>query len=66
VLTSDVPPERRGAWFTQKVREGVQVTISHPKIIETGIDLLNHASLIFLVRQKKSWVDSGSGSLPSE
>jgi len=25
----------------------VQVTISHPKIIETGIDLLNHASLIF-------------------
>ena len=29
------------------MREGVQVTISHPKIIETGIDLLNHASLIF-------------------
>jgi hypothetical protein len=47
VLTSDVPPEKREAWFTQKVREGVQVTISHPKIIETGIDLLNHASLIF-------------------
>jgi hypothetical protein len=25
----------------------VQVTISHPKIIETGIDLMNHSSLIF-------------------
>ena len=47
VLTSDVPPERREAWFAQKVREGVQVTISHPRIIETGIDLLNHSSLIF-------------------
>ena len=47
VLTSDVPPEKREAWFAQKVREGVQVTISHPKIIETGIDLLNHSSLIF-------------------
>jgi hypothetical protein len=47
VLTSDVTPEKREAWFTQKVREGVQVTISHPKIIETGIDLLNHSSLIF-------------------
>ena len=47
VLTSDVPPEKREAWFAQRVREGVQVTISHPKIIETGIDLLNHSSLIF-------------------
>jgi hypothetical protein len=47
VLTSDVPPEKREAWIAQRVRDGVQVTISHPKIIETGIDLLNHASLIF-------------------
>jgi superfamily II DNA or RNA helicase len=47
VLTSDVPPEKREAWFAQRVQEGVQVTISHSKIIETGIDLLNHSSLIF-------------------
>ena len=47
VLTSDVPPEKREVWFAQKVREGVQVTIGHPKIIETGIDLLNQSSLIF-------------------
>ena len=47
VLTSDVPPEKREAWLRREVREGVQVTISHPKIIETGIDLLNHSSLIF-------------------
>ena len=47
VLTSDVPPEKRESWIAQKIREGVQVSISHPKIIETGIDLLNHASLIF-------------------
>jgi hypothetical protein len=25
----------------------VQVTISHPRIIETGMDLLSHPSLIF-------------------
>src|SRR5207244_4694803 len=47
VLTSDVPPEKREAWFAERLREGVQVTISHPRIIETGIDLLNHPSLIF-------------------
>jgi hypothetical protein len=47
VLTSDVPPEKREGWFAQRLREGVQVTIGHPKIIETGIDLLSHPSLIF-------------------
>jgi hypothetical protein len=47
VLTSDVPPEKREAWFERKLAEEVQVTISHPKIIETGLDLLSHPSLIF-------------------
>ena len=47
MLTSDVPPEKREGWFSQRLREGVQVTISHPKIIETGMDLLSHPSLIF-------------------
>jgi hypothetical protein len=47
VLTSDVPPEKREAWFQKKLQEKVQVTISHPKIIETGLDLLSHPSLIF-------------------
>jgi hypothetical protein len=47
VLRSAVPPEKREAWFAQRLREGVQVTISHPRIIETGIDLLSHLSLIF-------------------
>jgi hypothetical protein len=47
VLTSDLPTEKREAWFDNKLREGVQVTICHPKIIETGLDLLSHPSLIF-------------------
>ena len=47
VLTSDVPTEKREAWIEKKLEEGVRVTISHPKIIETGLDLLSHPSLIF-------------------
>lgn len=47
VLTASVPTEKREAWIEKKLREGVQVTISHPKIIETGLDLLSHPSLIF-------------------
>ena len=47
VLTSDVPTEKREAWFERKLQECIQVTISHPKIIETGLDLLSHPSLVF-------------------
>jgi hypothetical protein len=47
ILTSDVPTEKREAWFERKLQEGIQVTICHPRIIETGLDLLSHPSLIF-------------------
>jgi hypothetical protein len=33
VLTSDVPTEKREAWFERKLHEGVQVTICHPKLL---------------------------------
>jgi len=47
VLTADVPPEKREAWLNKRLQGRVQVTISHPKLIETGIDLLSHSCLIF-------------------
>jgi superfamily II DNA or RNA helicase len=47
VAVLNIPPEKREAWFARKLREGVQVTISHPRIIETGMDLISHPSLIF-------------------
>jgi hypothetical protein len=47
VLTAEVPTDKREAWFEKRIEEGAQVTISHPKIIETGIDLLSHNCLIF-------------------
>ena len=47
VLTASVPTEKREAWIEKKLQEGVQITISHPKIIETGLDLLSHPTLIF-------------------
>lgn len=47
VLTADVPTDKREAWFDKRLAEGVEVTISHPKVIETGIDLISHTCLIF-------------------
>jgi hypothetical protein len=31
VLTADVPPEQREAWYEKKLAQGMQVCICHPK-----------------------------------
>jgi len=47
LLTSKVPPARREAWYMQRVREGVQVVLAHPKLVETGLDLLDFPTIYF-------------------
>ncbi len=47
VLTSHVPPDQREAWYDRQMRSGVQVVICHPKLVQTGLDLLQFPTLIF-------------------
>jgi len=47
VLTTDVPPERREAWYERQIRQGVQVVIAHPRLVQTGLDLLSFPSIFF-------------------
>ncbi|MCZ2078658.1 MAG: DEAD/DEAH box helicase [Bryobacterales bacterium] len=47
VLTSDVPPEQREAWYERQLRQGMQVCISNPKLVMTGMDLMFANTLIF-------------------
>jgi superfamily II DNA or RNA helicase len=47
VLRSTVPTIQREAWYEKRVAEGVQVIIGHPKLVETGLDLLDFPTLIF-------------------
>jgi Helicase conserved C-terminal domain len=47
VLTSDVPPEQRETWYERQLRHGMQVCISHPKLVMTGMDLMFANTLIF-------------------
>ena len=47
VLTSDVKPEVREAWYERQSRQGVQVVIGHPKLCCLGLDLLEYKDLIF-------------------
>ena len=47
VLRASVPTTQRESWYARKVAEGVQVVIGHPKLVETGLDLLDFPTLVF-------------------
>ena len=47
VLRRNVPTDKREAWYSKRVKEGVQVVIAHPKLVETGLDLLDFPTILF-------------------
>ena len=47
ILRSTVKPEIREEWVKSKVDSGVDVIIANPKLVETGLDLLDFPTLIF-------------------
>ena len=47
VLRSSVDTSKREAWYARQIKEGVQVVISHPKLVETGLDLLDFPTILF-------------------
>jgi hypothetical protein len=48
VLTSQVPPDQREAWYERRLRDGMQVCIAHPRLVSVGMDLLWAPSLYFV------------------
>ncbi|MCA9994330.1 MAG: hypothetical protein KDE56_01205, partial [Anaerolineales bacterium] len=44
----DVEPKRREAWVAKQVQQGINVIISHPKRVETGMDLLEFPTIIWM------------------
>jgi hypothetical protein len=47
VLTTDVPPESREGWYDRQLRGGVQAVICHPKLVQTGLDLIEFPTILF-------------------
>ena len=48
VLKADtVSPDRREAWVEQRVKEGVDVVICHPRLVQTGLDLIEFPTLVW-------------------
>ena len=66
VMKADaVAPERREAWVAQRVEEGVDVLICHPRLVQTGLDLVEFPTIcwyetdysVYTMRQasRRSW-----------
>ena len=47
VLTTEVAPELREAWYERQLRAGVQVVIGHPRLVQTGLDLWSFPDIFF-------------------
>ena len=48
VLTTSVKALDREEWIVNKVEQGIDVLITNPKLVETGLDLLDFPSIIFM------------------
>ena len=46
-LRANVDTSKREAWYARQIKDGVQVVICHPKLVETGLDLLDFPTIIF-------------------
>jgi hypothetical protein len=47
VLTTEVAPELREARYERQLRAGVQVVIAHPRLVQTGLDLVEFVDIYF-------------------
>ena len=60
-----VAPNRREKWVADKVKEGIDVLICHPRLVQTGLDLIDFPTIcwdetdysVYVVRQasRRSW-----------
>ena len=48
VLKADtVKPEQREAWVSDKVEKGTEVLICHPRLVQTGLDLIDFPTIVW-------------------
>ena len=47
IMEDTVPPRGREAWVAEKLRQGMQVMITNPGLVETGLDLNDFTTLLF-------------------
>ena len=43
-----VAPKRREAWVADRVNQGIDVLICHPRLVQTGLDLIDFPTLVWV------------------
>lgn len=47
ILSSDIKNKDRERWIKEKTKNGIQIIICNPSLVETGLDLLDFTTIIF-------------------
>ena len=48
VMKADaVAPDKREAWVADRVKQGIDVMICHPRLVQTGLDLIDFQTLVW-------------------
>ena len=48
VMKADaVAPEKREAWVADRVKQGIDVMVCHPRLVQTGLDLIDFPTLVW-------------------
>ena len=65
MTAASAPLDRREAWVVQKIRAGIDVLICHPRLVKTGLDLVDFPTIgwyetdysVYTMRQasRRSW-----------
>ncbi|ECE6019169.1 DEAD/DEAH box helicase [Salmonella enterica subsp. enterica] len=48
VLRASVSPEQREDWVAEQVDRGIDVVVTNPELVKTGLDLLEFPTIVFL------------------
>ena len=48
VMKADaVAPDKREAWVADRVKQGVDVIVCHPQLVQTGLDLIDFPTIVW-------------------
>ena len=63
VLTTQVAPEEREAWYERQLRSGVQVVVGHPRLTQTGLDYVEYEEGRFwcILQPVAAWTTGSEG-----
>lgn len=48
VLRASVPPEQREDWVADQLDKGVDVIVTNPELVKTGLDLMEFPTIVFM------------------